>query len=208
MIAVIAGSRSARWSVLAVLLLFSATAAVGAVRNADESFFDTTFGDFSEELANAREQGKKGILIMFEMDECPFCHRMKTTVLNQSEIQDYFKEHFLIFPVDIEGDVEVTDFQGQHAGAEGLRSQTVPGAGDAGVRILRFGRQSGCPLHGRDAGLARVSVAWRVRGGAASMARRALPATSWSARRRRISLGIFFKSPAIFSQSSNCDEGR
>jgi thioredoxin-related protein len=38
---------------------------------------------------------------------------MKTTVLNQSEIQDYFKEHFLIFPVDIEGDVEITDFAGQ-----------------------------------------------------------------------------------------------
>lgn len=75
-------------------------------------FFDQTFGDYSEELANAKEQGKKGVLLMFEMDECPFCHRMKTTVLNQPEVQDYFKENFLIFPVDIEGDVEVTDFAG------------------------------------------------------------------------------------------------
>ena len=101
-----------RRSFLTVLLFFTVTAAVGAVRDAQEHFFDTTFGDFSEELENARDQGKKGILIMFEMDDCPFCHRMKTMVLNQSEIQDYFKEHFLIFPVDIEGDVEVTDFQG------------------------------------------------------------------------------------------------
>jgi thioredoxin-related protein len=97
---------------LAVLLLAAATAALGAIRDAQEHFFDTTFGDFSEELQNAGDQGKKGILIMFEMDECPFCHRMKTSVLNQSEIQDYFKEHFLVFAVDIEGDVEVTDFQG------------------------------------------------------------------------------------------------
>ena len=49
---------------------------------------------------------------MFEMDECPFCHRMKTTILNQPEVQAYFREHFLIFPVDIEGDVEITDFSG------------------------------------------------------------------------------------------------
>ena len=82
-------------------------------RDPGEYFFDQSFGDFTEELENAREQGKKGILIMFEMDECPFCHRMKTTVLNQPSVQDYFKEHFLIFTVDIEGDVEITDFQGR-----------------------------------------------------------------------------------------------
>lgn len=90
-----------------------ATASVAETRDPGEYFFDQSFGDFSEELANAREQGKKGILIMFEMDECPFCHRMKSTVLNQTEVQDYYKEHFLIFPVDIEGDVEMTDFQGK-----------------------------------------------------------------------------------------------
>lgn len=110
--AVTFGSRSMKQTFLCVILLFVATAAAGTVRDAEEHFFDSTFGDFSEELESARDQGKKGILLMFEMDECPFCHRMKTTVLNQSEIQDYFKENFLIFPVDIEGDVEVTDFQG------------------------------------------------------------------------------------------------
>ena len=95
----------------ATLLIFS-NAPGAAVRDPGQYFFDQTFGDFSEELANAKEQGKKGILVMFEMDECPFCHRMKTTVLNQSEIQDYFKENFIIIPVDIEGDVEITDFAG------------------------------------------------------------------------------------------------
>mgnify|MGYP001813213237 FL=1 len=97
---------------LAALFLSASTAVNAVVRDPGEHFFDQTFGDFSEEIENAREQGKKGILIMFEMDECPFCHRMKTTVLNQSERQDLFREHFLIFPVDIEGDVEVTDFSG------------------------------------------------------------------------------------------------
>ncbi len=79
---------------------------------ADTPFFDTTFGDFTEELELAEEEGKKGILIFFEMDECPFCHRMKTTVLNQPDVVEYFKKHFRIFQVDIEGDIEMTDFDG------------------------------------------------------------------------------------------------
>ncbi|BAO45296.1 thioredoxin family protein [Thiolapillus brandeum] len=101
--------------VLSVLLLalVLGTAVSAEPRDPEQYFFDQTFGDFSEELDNAREQGKKGILLMFEMDECPFCHRMKNTVLNQPDIQDYFKKHFLIFSVDIEGDIEISDFQGR-----------------------------------------------------------------------------------------------
>lgn len=78
----------------------------------DQSFFDIGFGDYSEELENARQQNKTGIFLFFEMDECPFCHRMKTTIFNQPEVIAFFKEHFLVFQVDIEGDVEITDFQG------------------------------------------------------------------------------------------------
>ena len=99
---------------LAALLWSALSAAPSFAQTADSAaFFDQTFGDFAEELANAKAQGKQGVLLMFEMDECPFCHRMKSTVLSRPEVQAYFKEHFLIFPVDIEGDVEVTDFSGQ-----------------------------------------------------------------------------------------------
>jgi thioredoxin-related protein len=87
--------------------------AMAATRDPANHFFDQSLGDFSEELAVARDEGKKGILIMFEMDECPFCHRMKTRVLNQVAVQNYFKQHFQIYAVDIEGDVEIVDFQGQ-----------------------------------------------------------------------------------------------
>jgi thioredoxin-related protein len=95
------------------LFLIAATSLSAASRDPGQYFFDPTFGDFAEELQNARAAGKKGILLMFEMDECPFCQRMKTTVLNQPEVQDYFRQHFMIFPVDIEGDVEIHDFAGQ-----------------------------------------------------------------------------------------------
>jgi thioredoxin-related protein len=75
-------------------------------------FFDESFNDMKEELATAKADGKKGVLMMFEMDECPFCQRMKSTVLNRSDIQDYYKENFRIVSVDIEGDVELTNFKG------------------------------------------------------------------------------------------------
>ncbi len=96
-----------------LLGLIMVSCSLAETRDPGEHFFDQSFGDFSEELVNAKEAGKQGILIMFEMDECPFCRRMKTTVLNRPEVQDYFKQHFLIFSVDIEGDVEISDFQGQ-----------------------------------------------------------------------------------------------
>ena len=76
-------------------------------------FFNESFGDFSEELENARDEGKKGIMIFFEMDECPFCHYMKGNVLNQPSVQAYFRKHFRLFSVDIEGDVEIVNFEGE-----------------------------------------------------------------------------------------------
>jgi thioredoxin-related protein len=108
-------SRRLPGALLVALAVLTGAQGAGAAETRDPGkyFFDQTFGDFSEELATARDEGKRGILLMFEMDECPFCHRMKTTVLNQPPVQAYFKEHFLIFPVDVEGDVEVTTFAGE-----------------------------------------------------------------------------------------------
>lgn len=101
-----------RLLVLLLVVLSGPALAADPGRDPGQYFFNQTFGDFSEELETARDEGKNGVLLMFEMDECPFCHRMKTTVLNQPAVQDYFREHFLIFPVDVEGDIEVVDFAG------------------------------------------------------------------------------------------------
>lgn len=83
-----------------------------APRDPYKHFFNESWGNFHEELATAKQQGKQGILIFFEMHECPFCHYMKENVLNQPEVQAYYRKHFLNFSVDIEGDVDITDFKG------------------------------------------------------------------------------------------------
>ncbi|MDH5378899.1 MAG: thioredoxin family protein [Gammaproteobacteria bacterium] len=88
------------------------TTVLGEPRDPYQHFFNDTWGDLKEELNNAKMKGKKGILIFFELDECPYCHYMRTHVLNQPEVQKYFREHFLNFPIDIEGAIEITDFAG------------------------------------------------------------------------------------------------
>jgi thioredoxin-related protein len=98
-------------ALLVALLLQPALAGPG--RDPYAHFFHPFFGELHEELEVARAEGKKAILLFFEMDDCPFCHRMKDTVLNQPQVQAYYREHFLMFPIDVEGDVEVTTFEGE-----------------------------------------------------------------------------------------------
>ena len=101
-----------RW--LMLLLAFLAIPALAETRNADEYFFQPKFGDLKSDLTDLRKSGKTAILLMFEMDDCPFCERMKHTVLNQSMVQDYYRKHFMIYPIDTRGDVALTDFQGKN----------------------------------------------------------------------------------------------
>ena len=100
-----------RW--LLLLLTFLSLPALAEVRDPGEHFFHPKLGDLKEDLAAAKTDGKTGVLLMFEMDECPFCDRMKRTVLNQSPVQDYFRNYFVIYPMDVKGDVPVTDFKGK-----------------------------------------------------------------------------------------------
>jgi len=98
---------------LGLMLCLFAFAAQAETRDVQQHFFNQHLGDFKAELDTAKKEGKQGILLMFEMEECPFCHRMKQTILNQSEVQDYYRKHFLIFSVDTEGANALVDFSGK-----------------------------------------------------------------------------------------------
>lgn len=96
-----------------ILLLVTAAVQAAATRNPSDHFFQQTFGDLKEELVTAKEEGKQGILIMFETTDCPWCAKMEANVLNRADVQDYFRAHFRIFPIDTAGDVPVVDFSGK-----------------------------------------------------------------------------------------------
>ena len=87
-------------------------AETGEVRDPMVFFFQDSFNDLQEEGEAARDQGLVGVLVMFETDECPWCQRMKETVLNQALVQDYFRSHFRVIALNTEGDALVTGFDG------------------------------------------------------------------------------------------------
>ena len=97
----------------ALLFVLCMGTCLAETRDAHKYFFDMKLGDFRSELATAKKEGKTGIMIMFEQEDCPFCFRMKNTILNQSEVQDYYHQHFLIFLVDIRGSLPMEDFTGK-----------------------------------------------------------------------------------------------
>ena len=81
-------------------------------RDAMEYFFHQSFNNLEEELEIAEEEGKKGIFIMFTDKDCPWCLKMKTTIMNRSDVQDYYREHFRVLTIDINGDTLMADFEG------------------------------------------------------------------------------------------------
>ena len=97
-------------TLLLSVLQFAAQASTP--RDPYQYFFEQSLGDLTEELEIARDAGKKGVFVFFELADCPFCHRMKQTVLNQPEVQDYYRQHFHSLAIDIVGDIELVDFQG------------------------------------------------------------------------------------------------
>ena len=96
----------------AQVLAGSASSAEVERRDAMEYFFNQSFNNLDEELEIAEEEGKKGVFIMFTDKDCPWCLKMKTTIMNRADIQDYYREHFRVLTIDINGDTLMTDFEG------------------------------------------------------------------------------------------------
>lgn len=97
---------------------------------AADGFFDTSLGDFAAELKAARQQGKQGVLLVFEAESCPFCRRMREQVLSLAPVQQFFRDHFNSYAIDFVGSVTVTDFTGRELTekdfARGLRVRGTP----------------------------------------------------------------------------------
>jgi len=98
------------------MLMWTAVSVVPVVaetRDPMQHFFYQGFGHLPDEVKAAKAAGQSGILIMFVAEDCPWCAKMKANVLNQSEIQDFYRKHFRPLMMDVNGDVSMTDFTGQ-----------------------------------------------------------------------------------------------
>lgn len=88
----------------------SAAAQGGGLHKKD--WFAITFKDIAEDLAMAREEGKRLALII-EQAGCIYCKQLHEEVLTDPEVADYIKENFVVVQYDMWGSEEVTDLDGK-----------------------------------------------------------------------------------------------
>jgi thioredoxin-related protein len=114
---------------VALLALLPLAASAAETRDA-ASFFNLNMGDLKTELADARQEGKKAVLLMFEQEGCPGCLYMKRNILNRKDVQDYYRANFASLSIDIWSSVPVRDFadreQTEKAFAQTLKVKGTP----------------------------------------------------------------------------------
>ena len=71
-----------------------------------------TFKDLRDDLAEANAEGKR-LAIIFEQRGCIYCTQMHAEVFPDSEIDSYIRENYFFIQMNMFGDVEVTDFEGE-----------------------------------------------------------------------------------------------
>lgn len=71
-----------------------------------------TFKDLREDLEEANGEGKR-LMVIIEQRGCIYCKKMHEEVFPIEEIANYIDENFFVVQINMFGDVEVTDFDGE-----------------------------------------------------------------------------------------------
>jgi len=71
-----------------------------------------TFKDLQEDLDEANAEGKR-LAIFFEQRGCIYCTKMHENVYPDPELSQYIDENFFVIQLNLHGDLEVVDFDGE-----------------------------------------------------------------------------------------------
>ena len=71
-----------------------------------------TFKDLREDLADANAEGKR-LVVMVEQRGCIYCTKMHKEVFPRDEIASFIRDNFFVVQLNLHGDLEVTDFDGE-----------------------------------------------------------------------------------------------
>ena len=77
-----------------------------------EDWFSITFRDMAEDIASAKEEGKR-LAIVFEQRGCIYCAKMHEVLLADPEVSDYIKANYKVVQYNMFGDEEVIDLDGE-----------------------------------------------------------------------------------------------
>jgi thioredoxin-related protein len=106
-----------------LVILFSATW-VAASEIGDDGLHKTdwmrdTFKDLREDLAEANAEGKR-LVLFFEQRGCIYCKKMHEEVFSDPTVSDYIEEHFFVVQLNLHGDTDAVDFDGQEMSEKDL----------------------------------------------------------------------------------------
>lgn len=77
-----------------------------------QAWFAQTFLDLNEDLKDAAAQGKR-LAVLWEQKGCPYCKETHTINFANKTVNDYVRQNFVVIQLNLWGDREVTDFDGQ-----------------------------------------------------------------------------------------------
>lgn len=77
-------------------------------------WFRASFLDLNEDLADIRKEGKKGLILYFGQDDCPYCRAHLENNWGRSDIVSYTRKYFEVVRLDVRGSRQVTDLHGHN----------------------------------------------------------------------------------------------
>ena len=81
-----------------------------------------TFKDLREDLDEANAEGRR-LAVIFEQRGCIYCTRMHEQVFPEPEIASALKDEYFVIQINLFGDVEVTDFDGETLSEKDMASK-------------------------------------------------------------------------------------
>jgi thioredoxin-related protein len=123
-----------RLFVLSILLLLFSVDTLSATNSADSTqidpdiifddtqleeeliypdWFKLTLGDLRDDLSEAKQAGKKGIITYFGQKRCAYCEQFFKTSLADSDIRNYLLKYYDVIAFDIWGIDDVIDTDGK-----------------------------------------------------------------------------------------------
>lgn len=76
-------------------------------------WFKLSLGNLGDDLADAKQAGKKGIITYFGQKRCAYCEQFINTSLADSDIQNYLRKYYDLYAFDIWGIDDVIDTDGK-----------------------------------------------------------------------------------------------
>ncbi len=77
-------------------------------------WFKLSFLDMKEDIVEAKKDGKKGLVLYFGMEKCPYCKALLEVNFGKKDISSYTQENFDVVAIDVKGNRTVTTVDGEN----------------------------------------------------------------------------------------------